>query len=51
MRVLEWRDYAGCHDDWFVNDGFHLARRRASTAYAQFIKSGIEGKPLSECEK
>jgi peptidoglycan/LPS O-acetylase OafA/YrhL len=50
MRVLEWRDYAGCHDDWFVNDGFHL-RDVGQQAYAQFIKSGIEGKPLKACKK
>jgi peptidoglycan/LPS O-acetylase OafA/YrhL len=50
MHVLEWRDYSGCHDDWFVNDGFHL-RDVGQAAYAQFIKSGIEGHPLTTCKK
>ncbi len=50
MHVLEWRDYSGCHDDWFVNDGFHL-RDAGQHAYAAFIKSGIEGHPLTVCKK
>ena len=42
-HALEWRDYAGCHDDWFVNDGFHL-RTPGQAAYAQFVKDGLAGK-------
>ena len=47
-RVLEWRDYAGCHDDWFVNDGFHLTGV-GQQAYADFVNSGINGNPLTAC--
>jgi len=49
LKVLEWRDYSGCHDDWFV-DGFHLTTV-GQRAYSAFILSGIEGHPLSTCKK
>ncbi len=49
LKVLEWRDYVGCHDDWFV-DGFHLTDA-GQAAYASFIRSGIEGHPLVTCKK
>lgn len=49
LKVLEWRDYAGCHDDWFV-DGFHLTGA-GQQAYASFIRSGISGHPLVTCKK
>jgi peptidoglycan/LPS O-acetylase OafA/YrhL len=48
-HVLEWRDFAGCHDDWFV-DGFHL-RTPGQQAYAQFIKLGLLGKAPKTCTK
>jgi hypothetical protein len=50
VHVLEWRDYAGCHDDWFVNDGFHL-RTPGQYAYAQFVLSGLDGKAPNTCTK
>jgi hypothetical protein len=50
VTILEWHDYAGCHDDWFVNDGFHL-RTPGQHAYAQFILDGITGHPLTRCVK
>ncbi len=51
VKVLEWRDYAGCHDDWFVpSDGFHL-EPPGRHAYAQFILDGITGHPLTKCVK
>jgi peptidoglycan/LPS O-acetylase OafA/YrhL len=50
VKVLEWRDYSGCHDDWFVNDGFHLTTV-GQHAYGAFIRSGIEGHPLTVCKK
>ena len=34
LKVLEWRDYAGCHDDWFVGDGFHLQYPNGKNGYA-----------------
>jgi peptidoglycan/LPS O-acetylase OafA/YrhL len=49
-RVLEWRDYAGCHDDWFVDDGFHL-RTQGQHAYADFVKAGLLGRAPTKCTK
>jgi len=48
-KVLEWRDYSGCHSDWFVpEDGFHL-EPPGQHGYATFIKSAIDGHPLTTC--
>jgi hypothetical protein len=49
-HILEWRDFAGCHDDWFVNDGFHL-RTLGQHAYADFVRLGIRGKAPTTCKK
>jgi peptidoglycan/LPS O-acetylase OafA/YrhL len=49
-HVLEWHDFAGCHDDWFVADGFHL-RTAGQIAYAQFIRVGLLGKAPTTCKK
>ncbi|HEY5077145.1 MAG TPA: acyltransferase family protein [Acidimicrobiia bacterium] len=49
-RLLEWRDYSGCHDDWFVNDGFHL-RTPGQHAYAAFVHLGLMGKAPTTCTK
>jgi peptidoglycan/LPS O-acetylase OafA/YrhL len=49
-HVLEWRDYSGCHDDWFVNDGFHL-RTPGQHAYADFVRLGLLGKAPRTCTK
>ena len=35
-HILEWHDFSGCHDDWFVDDGFHL-RTPGQHAYAKFV--------------
>ena len=40
--MLEWHDYSGCHDDWFVDDGFHL-RTPGQHAYAAFVHVGLLG--------
>jgi hypothetical protein len=37
-HVIDWRDYANGHDDWFVNDGFHLTAA-GQRAYATLIAS------------
>jgi hypothetical protein len=50
MHVLDWRAYAGCHDDWFVNDGFHLTTP-GQKAYARFVLAGIRGTQPTECKK
>jgi hypothetical protein len=42
VQVLDWRDYAGCHDDWFLRDGFHL-EPVGQQAFAQFILDAITG--------
>ena len=49
-HVLEWRDFSGCHDDWFVPDGFHL-RTPGQHAYAAFVKLGLAGKAPKVCKK
>jgi peptidoglycan/LPS O-acetylase OafA/YrhL len=49
-HVLEWRTFAGCHDDWFVSDGFHL-RTQGQHAYAMFVLSGLRGKAPTTCTK
>ena len=49
-HVLEWRDFAGCHDDWFVSDGFHL-QPPGQRGYATFVKSALLGHPLTTCTK
>ena len=49
-HILEWRDYSGCHDDWFGADGFHL-RTPGQQAYAAFIRDGILGKAPTTCTK
>ena len=46
VHVLEWRVVAGCHDDWFVNDGFHL-RTPGQHAYADFVRLGLLGRARS----
>jgi peptidoglycan/LPS O-acetylase OafA/YrhL len=50
MHVLEWRDYSGCHDDWFVNDGFHL-RTNGQAGYANLVLNGLKGIYLHTCKK
>jgi peptidoglycan/LPS O-acetylase OafA/YrhL len=48
-QVLEWRDFSGCHSDWFVpEDGFHL-EPPGQHGYAMFVKSAIDGHPLTTC--
>jgi peptidoglycan/LPS O-acetylase OafA/YrhL len=47
-HVLEWRAYSGCHDDWFVSDGFHL-RTPGQHAYADFVRLGLIGRAPRTC--
>ena len=35
--LLDWRQYAGCHADWFGTDGFHLTSA-GRAAYAEFVR-------------
>ena len=49
-HLLDWKEYAGCHEDWFVNDGFHL-RTPGQTAYSYFIRDGLNGVTSSKCIK
>jgi peptidoglycan/LPS O-acetylase OafA/YrhL len=48
-QMIDWRSYAGCHDDWFVNDGFHLTTA-GQHAYAAFILSRLKGGPNLPCK-
>lgn len=49
-HVLEWHDYSTCHDDWFVQDGFHL-RTEGQHAYAKFVQLGLLGRAPKTCKK
>lgn len=40
-HVIEWHDYSTTHDDWFVQDGFHLTAA-GQQAYASFIAAALE---------
>jgi peptidoglycan/LPS O-acetylase OafA/YrhL len=44
-HMLDWHAFSTCHDDWFVNDGFHL-RDEGQRQYANFVLAGIQGKPI-----
>ena len=39
-HVIDWHDYANGHDEWFVEDGFHL-RDVGQAAYAELIATQI----------
>ena len=39
-HLIDWHDYAGAHDDWFVNDGFHLTAA-GQRAYSLFLAAEI----------
>ena len=49
-HILEWRDYSGCHDNWFVHDGYHLSDA-GQMGYANLVKLGLEGKAPTKCTK
>jgi hypothetical protein len=49
-HVLEWGAFSGCHDDWFVSDGFHL-RTPGQQAYAEFVALGLLGRAPTTCTK
>jgi hypothetical protein len=49
-HLIDWRAYSGCHDDWFVHDGFHLTTA-GQHAYASLVKAGLLGDPPTKCTK
>ena len=49
-HVLEWHNFSGCHDDWFVFDGFHL-QPPGQRGYAAFVRDGLSGHPDTTCKK
>jgi peptidoglycan/LPS O-acetylase OafA/YrhL len=49
-HVLEWRDYSGCHDNWFVRDGYHLSDA-GQMAYANLVSLGLQGRAPTKCTK
>jgi peptidoglycan/LPS O-acetylase OafA/YrhL len=40
-HLLDWHNYGGPHDDWFVKDGIHLTGAGAK-GYATFIRAHLE---------
>jgi hypothetical protein len=42
VTLLDWRQYAGCHDDWFEKDGYHATDVGAQN-YANFINAHVSG--------
>ena len=46
-HVIEWHDFANSHNDWFVNDGFHLTAA-GQLAYAQLIGASVLLEPFHE---
>jgi peptidoglycan/LPS O-acetylase OafA/YrhL len=47
-HLVDWRSYSGCHDDWFVHDGFHLTTV-GQQAYASLVKAGLLGDAPTKC--
>jgi hypothetical protein len=47
-HVIDWHDFANAHDDWFVEDGFHLTAA-GQRAYATLIATtlGVAPTPTS----
>ncbi|MGQ0824758.1 MAG: acyltransferase family protein [Actinomycetota bacterium] len=39
-QLLDWREFAGCHDDWFANDGYHVTDAGAR-GYADFLLAHV----------
>jgi peptidoglycan/LPS O-acetylase OafA/YrhL len=40
-HLLDWHDFGGHHDDWFVRDGIHLTGAGAA-GYAAFIREHLQ---------
>ena len=40
-RLLNWHDFGGAHDDWFVKDGIHLSGAGAK-GYAAFLRAHLQ---------
>jgi hypothetical protein len=38
--LIDWRGYAGSHDDWFASDGFHV-QAIGGTGYAEILEETI----------
>ncbi|MDZ4826151.1 MAG: acyltransferase family protein [Actinomycetota bacterium] len=41
-KLIDWRQYAGCHADWFASDGFHVTDVGAQN-YANFVNAWVTG--------
>ena len=39
-HLIDWRQYSGCHSDWFARDGFHVNNVGAA-GYAEFVNAHI----------
>ena len=49
-HLINWHDYANCHDDWWANDGFHVTDAGAQ-AYANLVRAYVmnEANTLQFC--
>ena len=45
-HLIDWRQYAGCHADWFARDGFHVTAVGAQS-YSHFVLSHISNQAAS----
>ena len=50
-HVLEWHDFAGCHDDWFVERRLPPPHRRARPRTPTSSARGLLGKAPTTCTK
>jgi peptidoglycan/LPS O-acetylase OafA/YrhL len=41
-HLIDWRQYSGCHADWFARDGFHVTANGARE-YANFVRAHVTG--------
>jgi peptidoglycan/LPS O-acetylase OafA/YrhL len=41
-HLIDWHQYAGCHNDWFAEDGFHVTAVGA-TEYSRLVLAQITG--------
>ena len=45
-HLIDWRQFAGCHSDWFARDGFHVNSTGAA-GYADFVNAHITNQSAS----
>ncbi|HEX5096691.1 MAG TPA: acyltransferase family protein [Acidimicrobiia bacterium] len=45
-HLIDWRQFSGCHSDWFARDGFHVNGVGAA-GYAEFVNAHITNQSAS----